>query len=123
MRTTVRLVILGAVLAGAGCQERKPVSGEEALARVDAALQINNLNARDEALATACRDAARAGAADAVQKGLKGMTNKTLRDQLAEDCAYKLRDAGQSAAALDAAKQIQHVAKRDAALKNLASGS
>jgi hypothetical protein len=93
------------------------------MSRVDAALQISHPTQKDEALASACRGAAKAGAGEAVLKGVKGIGHPTKRDEVAEDCAYRLRDAGQGAAANEVAKLIGHPTKRDEVLKRLASGS
>jgi hypothetical protein len=124
MRSTWPLALTFAVLGFlSGCKDTKPVDSEDAMARVDAALQIVGHNLKDEALATACRDAAKAGAPEAVLKGIPSIVSHNLRDQVAEDCAYKLRDAGKATAATEVASLITSHNKRDDVLKKLASGS
>ncbi len=117
------MIICGGLAALSGCQEKKPTDRAEAAARVEAALQINDPSERDKALASACTDAAKAGAGEVVVKALPKIGDPTRRDQAAEDCALKLRDAGQAAAATNVAKQIGNPSKRDGVLKKLASGS
>jgi hypothetical protein len=123
MRSPWLLAFICAALAGvSGCKDTKPVDDKDAMARVDAALQIASHNEKDEALSKACRDAAKAGASDAVLKGVPSIVSHNLRDEIAEDCALKLRDAGKAAAATDVAKLIVSHNKRDDVLKKLASG-
>lgn len=129
MRTRSAIAILCALAVTFGCQDSKPpaaakpANATEAMARVDAALQIGGHNQKDEALAAACRSAAEAGAVEAVLKGLPAITAHNLRDEVAGDCALKLRDAGQANAATEVAKMISAHNKRDEVLKKLASGS
>ncbi len=111
-----------AVVGGCG-GTKKPADIPDATARVDAALQISGHNQKDEALAIACRDAAKAGAGEAVLKGLPQIVSHNLLDEVAEDCALKLRDSGQGAAANEVANLIVSHIKRDEVLKKLASGS
>lgn len=93
------------------------------MARVDAALLIVGHNQKDEALATACRETAKAGMPEAVLKGIPSIIGQNLRDQVAEDCALKLRDAGKMPEATQVATLITGSNKRDEVLKKLASGS
>jgi hypothetical protein len=124
MRIACHAAIICAVLATiGGCQNKKPANAQEAMSRVDAALQIDSPTQKDEALALASRDAAKAGAGEAVLKGVQGIGSPTKRDEVAEDCAYKLRDAGQGSTANEVAKLIGSPTKRDVVLKKLASGS
>jgi hypothetical protein len=105
-----------------GCKDSKPADPEDAMVRVDAALQITSQNAKDEALATACRGAAKVGASDAVLKGIPKIASQNLRDQVAADCALSLRDSGKGTVATDVAKLIASHNTRDEVLKKLASG-
>src|SRR5205807_4932891 len=102
---------------------KKPANAADAKARVDAAIQIGNPGERDEALATACRDAAGVGAGEAVKYGTLKIGNPGTRDEVMVDCAIKLRDAGQGSAATDVAKMIGNPGTRDDVLKKLSSGS
>jgi hypothetical protein len=111
-----------------GCGDRptavgKPRDKETAMARVDAALAITSHIQKDEALAKACKDAAEMGAADAALKGLAAIVSHNLRDEVAESCALKLRDAGQPGPANIVAQTILSHIRRDAVLKKLATGS
>jgi hypothetical protein len=124
MRSAYQTAIICAGLAAlSGCQDKKPADRAEAAARVEAALQINDPTQRDKALASACTDAAEAGASEVVVKGVRKIGDPTRRDQVAEDCALKLRDSGQTTAANDVAKLIGDPTKRDGVLRKLASGS
>jgi hypothetical protein len=121
MKTTFAMAFAGALLAMlVGCKS-KPISAADAMARVDAAIQINNPTDRDTALGTACRSAAEAGADDAVLKGVNKIGNPSTRDEVEEDCAIKLRDAGKRAAAGNVARLIGNPSDRDNVLKKLAS--
>ena len=102
-----------------GC-DKKPANNAEAMVRVNAAIQITNFNERDDALATACRSAAKAGAVEAVQRGLANISNFNVRDDVASDSAIALRNCGQTAGATEVAKSITNMNQRDKTLKNLA---
>ena len=129
MRSILKIGIACAVLAmviGCGANKSAVSQGaktpEDAAAQVDAALQVASHNLRDEALAIACRDAAKVGAKDAVLKGIPAIVSHNLRDEVAEDCAIALRDSKQAAAAIVTANLIVSHNKRDEVLKKLASG-
>jgi hypothetical protein len=72
-------------------------------------------------LASACRGAAKAGAVDAVLKGMNKIGNPSVRDDVEEDAALSLQDVGQRPGALVVAKSIDNPSKRDRVLKKLAS--
>ncbi|HEX5243625.1 MAG TPA: hypothetical protein VFW23_10230 [Tepidisphaeraceae bacterium] len=121
MRIASVIVLICAGLAVfAGC-DKKPANNSEAMARVNAAIEMTNLGERDEALGSACRSAAKAGAVDAVQKALSNITNLNARDEAASDSAIALHDCGQRAAATEVAKTIINLNQRDKILKKLAS--
>jgi len=103
-----------------GC-DQKPANSSEAMARVDAAVRINNPTERDDALGPACRGAAKIGAVDAVKKGLAGIGNPTLRDEVASDSALALRDSGQRGAATEVTNFIGNPTQGDNILKRLAA--
>lgn len=129
MRTlsTVLLVLISAfVLSGCGGNSttgtRAPANRQEAVARINAAMQIVSHNEKDAALAAACRDAAKIGEGDAVLKGLPMIVSHNLVDEVARDCSISLRDSGSHEAATAVAGLITSHNLRDEVLKKLASG-
>jgi hypothetical protein len=124
--------ILALVLSAAACREnespppktvsRPPNNSTDFMLRIDAALLITGQSLKDEALAKACRDAAAAGAGDAVLKGISSISSMSLRDAVAADCAISLRDGNDVTTATEVAKLISSVNTRDGVLKKLASG-
>lgn len=115
----VVVLVCAGLIVLQGC-DKKPANNAEALARVNAAVQIGNPSERDDALASACRGAAKIGALDAVLRGLPNIGNPSLRDEVASDCASALRDCGQRQGATEVAKVIGNPSQRDSVLKNLA---
>src|SRR4051812_20067832 len=79
------------LLAASGCGRKPPANSAEATTRVETAAQINNPDERDAALSQACRDAAQIGAGDVVVNGALKIGNPSRRDEVAADCALKLR--------------------------------
>lgn len=113
------MLVCAGLIALAGC-DKKPANNSEAMARVNAAIAMTNLNERDDALGSACRGAAKAGAVDAVTKALANISNLNVHDDVASDSAIALRDSGQRAAATEVAKSINNLNQRDKTLKQLA---
>lgn len=129
MRTAspILLVFIPAlVLSGCGGNETKstraPANGQEAIARIDAAMQIASHNEKDAALAVACRAAAKIGEGDAVMKGIPMIVSHNLVDEVARDCSISLRDSGRHEAATAVAGLINSHILRDEVLTKLASG-
>jgi outer membrane murein-binding lipoprotein Lpp len=123
----ILLVFISAIILS-GCGDnaakstRVPTNGQEANARIDAAMQIVSHNEKDAALAAACRDAAKIGEGDAVMRGIPMIVSHNLVDEVARDCAISLRDSGKSEAAAAVAGMIKSHILRDEVLKNLAAG-
>lgn len=113
------VLVCAGLMVFQGC-DKKPANNSEAMARVNAAVQIGNPSDRDDALASACRGAAKIGALDAVLRGLPKIGNPSTRDEVASDCASALRDCGQRQGATEVAKSIGNPSQRDSVLKNLA---
>ncbi|MCL6504695.1 MAG: hypothetical protein K6T86_18615 [Pirellulales bacterium] len=119
----ILLVVISALpICGCGGSTSVPANRQEAMARIDAAMQIVSHNERDAALAAACRHAAKIGEDGAVMKGIPMIVSHILLDEVARDCALSLRDSGKSEAALAVAGLIKSHILRDEVLKKLATG-
>ena len=123
----ILLVFISALMLS-GCggnatkSTRAPANRQEAIARIDAAMQIASHNLKDAALAAACRDAAKIGEGDAVMKGIPMIVSHNLVDEVARDCSISLRDSGSHDAATAVAGLINSHNLRDEVLKKLATG-
>ena|SRR5579862_2006729 len=117
---TLALFLLLAI--SAGCQKPDP-GPPNTMRNILGALQINDPQERDSALATACRESADQGVAPSVLMGLPRIEDVSLRDEVAEYCAGSLDDAGQADAAEEVAKLISDESKRKALLAKLSAGS
>ncbi len=105
-----------------GCQKADP-GPPNMMREVVGALQIRDAKERDTALATACRESADEGSAPAVLMGLPHIEDVNLRDDVAEECAGTLEEAGHNEAAVDVAKLISSEARRTKVLASLKGGS
>ena len=83
------------------------------------AWQTHSVKERDDVLAKICRDSASVRAGDAILIGTRRIESKSLRDELAEECATKLHAFGKKAPAPEISKLIGNQTKRDAVLKKV----
>jgi len=89
------------------------------MGQVLGALQIPDAKQRDTALAEVCRDSANLGSAPTILMALPKIEDVSLRDQVAEECATILENAGHSDAATEVANLISDETKRNEALAKL----
>jgi hypothetical protein len=98
-------------LAG-GCNPPPESGPPNMMHHVLGALQMQDARERDTALASACREAAEQGSGPVVMMGVPRVHDATLREQVAEECALALGEAGEAEAAADVAKLIASEKKR-----------
>ena len=123
MRSVLKFASLILILLWTGgCQPATDPGPPNMMRQVLGALQIRDVQERDAALATACRESADQGDAPTVLMGLPRIEDSQLRDQVAADCAGILVDVGQIDAAIDVAKLITNELKRDELLAKLGGG-
>jgi len=115
------LVLLLCLLAG--CKKSEPSRTEDLQPRLGAAMQINSVKDRDDALKAVAVDAASLGAGDIVKQAVGAINNVSLHDETASDCALRLAKARQGNAAKDVAQEINSVQLRDRTFKKMAEGS
>jgi hypothetical protein len=95
---------------------------EQLKGRLDAALSVNNISRRDQALKAIAEDAASAAETELVKQVLEKFNNLSLKDETAVACALKLSAAGQYQSAVEVAKMINNLSKRDEVLQRIAKG-
>jgi|SRR5579872_5308996 len=123
MRSVLKLAAtILVLLVSCGCRKADP-GPPNTMRQVLGALQIRDARERDTALAAACRESADQLSAPAVLMGIPRIEDSSLRDEVAEDCAVILGDAGQTEAAIEVAKLISSESKRDDLLARLTEGS
>jgi len=83
---------------------------------------MTNLNQRDEALKAIAEDAAAVGETGLVKQALEKFTVANLKDEAAASCALTLSAAGKDQAAVEVAKVMSNVNKRDEVLQKIAKG-
>ena len=110
------------LLPAAGCWQATESGPPNMMPNILGALQIGDARERDAALGTACRDAAEQGSGPAVLMGIPRIEDSPLRDKVAEECAVKLSDMGQSEAAIEVARLISDQSKRDELVARLGGG-
>ena len=114
MRTLLKITpLVLALLSASSCQRTPEPGPPNMIPTILGALQTPDASARDTALGAACREAADQGAGPAVLMGVPRIEDNQLRDEIAEECALTLGEAGQTDAAVDVAKQISNEVKRD----------
>src|SRR5262245_16039526 len=114
MNSSLKLTCLLALfLATGGCRPAAESGPPNMMPSILGALQIPDAKERDAALKTACREAADEGSGPAVLMGVPRIEDSALRDQVAEECAIALGDAGQSEAAAEVARLISDEPKRN----------
>ena len=91
------------------------------LQRYQAAMQINEISKRDDALEGLAKDAAKVGEGDVVKKALMGINSINTRDSAASAAAVALAHAGKRADGTAVAQLINSIAVRDSTLAKLAS--
>lgn len=97
-----------------------PASPQELAARADAARAITATDKRDAALVALAKDAATAGDFALLKKTLSQITMYDAHDTATYEAAGALARAGRRADAIDIAKTIISLTKRDTALRELA---
>ena len=107
-------------LAG-GCGPSPESGPPNVMHHVLGALQMQDARERDTALASACREAAEQGSGPVVMMGVPRIDDAALREQVAEECALALGEAGETEAAADIAKLIASEKKRDEVLAKVNS--
>lgn len=123
MLLVLRFLLPLFLLATPGCLPGQPAESNEGMQDVLGALQVHGVKQRDEALAGSCRNAADRGFPEAVLLGIPRIENKTLRDEVAADCAQKLHDRQQAEAAGQVAALIANPAARERVRLQLNPGS
>ena len=141
MRSSISYSLyIGALLLVSGCRQRdsapddrpkdkSPTSSSASAAvdeskfaaRFDAASTINNISLKDEALVKLATDAASVGD-EITNKAIDGIQNVSLHDETAYTSALALAKAGKGAAALEVAKSINNVTKKDEVMAKIAKG-
>ncbi len=91
--------------------------------RLAAALTINTISTRDDALAGLAVDAARGGNADVADQAVQAINAISTKDQAAGDAARALARGGLRDRALKMAQTINTIETRDAALADIAKGT
>jgi serine/threonine protein kinase len=91
-------------------------------AKLDAALAIQNVSQRDDALFKVAAEAAAEGAVATTKTALREIRNIDQHDVAAAGCALKLAKVGRLATANEVAKEIRNSSRRDQILKKLANG-
>jgi hypothetical protein len=120
MNSVLKLLPLSALLfLAGGCKPPPEPEAPNVLHHVVGALQMQDAKQRDTALADACREAAAQGAGPVVMMGVPRIDDGSLRDQVAEDCALALGEAGETDAAAEAARLISNEQKRNEVLAKL----
>src|SRR5438270_14031681 len=115
MRHHVMLFAAGMLMAG--CAHRQAAAPPTPYAdRLTAAKDIADRASRDQALRDIAVDAAAAPDVVAVRDALKSISNSTVHDEAAEDAAVRLKQSGQTGAALEVAGRINSGQKRDEAM-------
>ena len=89
-------------------------------ARLDAAADISNPNAKDEALAAVAMQAAKAGQVDLARRAIDRMYDIVRKDVMARGVSEQLAKRGLRRQAIEIAKTISNPNVRDAALAELA---
>ena len=100
----------------------KGLATESALkGRLSAALAIDKVNMREEAVAAVAIDAAKAGNAEAVREILAHIQVVKTLDYLRSDCAIHLARAGEFEEAIAMAKTVNDVEDKNGTLKRIAT--
>ena len=121
MWTIQKFILLAIVFAiSMGCEKADP-GPPNTMRAVLGALQIRDVEERDRALATACRESADHGAVPSVLMGLQRIESPALKDDVAEYCAIALNEHGESDGAEDVAKLISDESKRKKVLSKLSA--
>jgi len=107
------------LLSAGGCGHATESGPPNMMPNILGALQIGDARERDSALGTACREAADQGSGPAVLMGVPRIEDSRLRDEVAEECATKLTDMGQTEAAIEVARLISDQSKREQLLARL----
>ena len=89
-------------------------------ARLEAAGEINGINAKDQALAGIATDAAKAGQVKIVEETVQQMSGLTERDTVIHQAALLLAKRGLRKQAVDLAEEINNMTQRDQTLSELA---
>jgi hypothetical protein len=119
------MLLTGLVVALAGpsgCEGTRLGAGKALQARLDAALAVSDVYARDLALAQLSQDAALAGEADVVKKALGKISDINRKEVATEVAALKLAWVDRTAEAIEVAKTIRDSKRRDALLAKLDKG-
>ncbi len=88
--------------------------------RLEAAQGINDMTARDRALAAIAIDAAKAGKGTIAQQAAEGISEMTARDSTIHQAVLLLSNHGLRKQAVDLAKEISDMTQRDRTLLELA---
>lgn len=88
--------------------------------RLEAAAEISNTTARDQAFAGIASAAAKAGDVKIIQQAIDQMSNITARDSAINQAALSLAKRGLRKQAVDLAKEISDITLRDGTLSALA---
>ena len=88
--------------------------------RLEAAGEINNLAAKDQALTGIAADAAKAGEVKIVQQTVEQISNTAAHDSAIHTAVLLLTKRGLRKPAVDLAKEIYNIAQRDQTLSELA---
>jgi hypothetical protein len=135
MRSQTFLLLASALSSSwIGCEPRetptavaKPAPGAQPLesafsSRYEAAKDIFDSTARDEALSKVALDAAAAGDGDTTMKALQAMLDSARKDQAASKSALGLGKYGRGAEANTVARWVLDASLRDLTLSKLAKG-
>ena len=123
-------VLMGALLSLPACGGRDNEvanvngSGKGGLSsRYEAAIAINSIAKRNEALSAVARDAAKEGDAGMVKKCIQSINNISVRDDAAFTAAIALAQFGKGQEAKEVAQTINDITRRDEALAKIAKGN
>jgi hypothetical protein len=91
--------------------------------RYEAAIAINSIAKRNEALSAVARDAAKEGDAGVVKKCIQSINSISVRDDAAFTAAIALAQFGKGQEAKEVAQTINDITRRDEALAKIAKGN
>jgi ABC-type enterochelin transport system substrate-binding protein len=121
----ILLLIASVSLLMTGCHTNSSAPTEAGSSQLHARLhaaKTMTVNAdRDETLSTVAREAAKSGDVDVAKGALNAITDASVKNEAASDCAVQFSSAGRSAAANEVAGMISSVDVRDGTLKKLAT--
>lgn len=117
-------LLMFTVLLVAGCSDRRtsPATTEKFRARLTAALAITDMTKRNDALTSVAQDAAEVAEGEIVKRAIYEMSDSSLQDKAAYDCAMKLVKRNQAQVATDVAKLMHDTRKMNEVLSQIAKG-